>query len=106
MPTPGRRWRFRVLSMLAVPLVLLVAAEGLLRLLGYGYSADFFIKRDLSGRTVWTDNPDFGRRFFSAGRIRYPHPFTMPAVKAPGTIRIFVLGESAAMGDPDSKFGF
>ena len=29
----------------------------------------------------------------------------MPAVKAPNTVRIFVLGESAAMGDPDFKFG-
>lgn len=30
----------------------------------------------------------------------------MPATKAPGTYRIFILGESAALGDPEPAFGF
>ena len=29
----------------------------------------------------------------------------MPAQKPPGTYRIFILGESAAMGDPEPAFG-
>jgi len=86
-------------------LLLALLAEGLLRLGGYGYPTAFFLSREINNRPMLTDNQDFGRRFFPPGLVRYPHPFTMPAAKPPGTFRIFVLGESAAMGDPDVKFG-
>ncbi len=86
-------------------MVFFLLAEGVLRLAGYGYSPHFFQKRLIQGRASWTDNQDYGRRFFPPGLVRYPRPFTMPAVKQPNTLRIFVLGESAAMGDPDFKFG-
>ena len=36
---------------------------------------------------------------------RDPHPCTLSA-KPAGTVRIFVLGESAAMGTPDPSFNF
>lgn len=51
------------------------------------------------------NNPDFGRRFFPPGLVRSAQPFTIAALKGPKTLRVFVLGESAAMGDPDFKFG-
>ena len=102
---PRRQMCFRFLSAVGIPLVLLLLAEGLLRLAGYGYSPHFFQKALIQGRPSWTDNQDYGRRFFPPGLVRYPRPFTMPAVKQPNTLRIFVLGESAAMGDPDFKFG-
>jgi tetratricopeptide (TPR) repeat protein len=38
--------------------------------------------------------------------VQTPRLYSIPATKPPGTIRIFVLGESAAMGDPDSAYGF
>jgi len=96
---------FRLLSAVGIPLVFFLLAEGVLRLAGYGYSPQFFQKLPIQGRASWTDNQDYGRRFFPPGLVRYPRPFTMPAVKGPNTLRIFVLGESAAMGDPDFKFG-
>ena len=96
---------FRLLAAVGIPLVLFLLAEGVLRLAGYGYSPHFFQKRLIRGRPSWTDNQDYGRRFFPPGLVRYPRPFTMPVVKPPDTLRIFVLGESAAMGDPDPKFG-
>ena len=99
-----RKW-FRVLALVGVPLALLLAAEGVLRLTGYGYSTCFFLTRKLDGRAVWTDNPDFGRRFFPPGLERRAQPFVLPSTKSTNTLRIFVLGESAAMGDPDLKFG-
>jgi len=77
----------------------------MLRLAGYGYSAHFFQKLAVQGQACWTDNQDYGRCCFPPGLVRYPRPFTMPAVKSPNTLRLFVLGESAAQGDPDPKFG-
>ena len=95
----------RSLAVVGIPLVLLLSAEGVLRLAGWGYCPHFFQNRQIEGRAVWTDNQDFGRRVFPPGLVRYPRPFTMPAAKPPHALRVFVLGESAAMGDPDFKFG-
>jgi len=100
-----RRFWFRLLAVAGIPLVLLLSTEGVLRLAHFGYFPHFFQERSIEGRDVWTDNQDYGRRFFPPGLVRYPHSFKMPAVKPPNTLRIFVLGESAAMGDPDNKFG-
>jgi tetratricopeptide (TPR) repeat protein len=54
---------------------------------------------------VLIENRDFGRRFFPASLVRYAQPLTMQTPKRSDTLRVFVLGESAAMGDPDLKFG-
>ena len=106
MPLSARRRRwFRLSAIVAVPLLVLLCAEGVLRLAGYGYSPHFFIKQAVGGREVWTDNQDFGRRFFPPGLVRGSRPLSLAPNKEANTLRIFVLGESAAMGDPDFKFG-
>ena len=38
--------------------------------------------------------------------IKTPQAYAIPAEKPQGTFRIFVLGESAAMGDPDPAYAF
>ena len=96
---------FRIAATLLIPVLVLGLAELGLRLAGYGYSTGFFKKRVIEGREVWTENPEFGKRFFPRGLERVPQVFTLPAEKSKDTIRIVVLGESAAMGDPDFKFG-
>lgn len=102
---PRRKLLFRLIA-LALPLVALLVLELLLRLVGYGGSAHFFLKSRVAGRDVFIDNSQFARRFFPPGLARSPQPLVMPAAKEPGTLRIFVLGESAAMGDPEPAFGF
>lgn len=76
-----------------------------LRLAGYGYSAKFFRRAKLAdGQTVWRENRWTTAPYFSPELVRRPHPFRLPKDKAPGTYRIFVLGSSAAMGDPEPSF--
>ena len=99
----GRRW-FRLLAV-AGPLVLLGGVELGLRLAGYGYPAGFFLDSSEEGRPKLTDNPKFGWRFFPPAVARAPQPLTLWARKPPGTIRLFVFGESAAMGDPEPAYG-
>ena len=95
-----RRW-FRLAALL-LPVVLILLLELVLRLAGYGYPTSFFLK---SG-DVYIENQDFTRRYFPAGLARSPQPVVLKARKPPGTYRIFVFGESAAMGDPEPAFGF
>jgi tetratricopeptide (TPR) repeat protein len=90
---------------LVPPLLLLGAAELGLRLAGYGYPTGFFQKAVIGGRECLVENARFGWRFFPPGLARIPSPIVMEAEKPADTIRIFVLGESAAMGDPWPHFG-
>jgi len=60
----------------------------------------------VGGRRVWTDNWRFGLTFFPPSLVRTPDPIAIPVSKPSGTIRVFVLGSSAAKGDPAPAYGF
>lgn len=104
MPRSHRRL-FRLGTVALVPLLALALIEGSLRLGGYGYSTGFFRRGTAEGRPVLLDNEKFGWRFFGPEIARAPRPMSFPAIKPPKTVRIFVLGESAAFGDPQPEFG-
>ena len=80
--------------------------ELILRVVGYGYPTSFFLKTKVNGQSVFIENQQFSRRYFPPGLERTPQPVMFPVVKAPDTVRIFVFGESAAMGDPEPAYGF
>lgn len=85
--------------------LLLGALEIGLRLGGYGYSTWLFKPLRIGNEQFLVENPDFSLRFFPPELARTPGPIRMKPTKAPGTYRIFILGESAAMGDPEPGFG-
>lgn len=89
-------------------LLLGIVAGGLelaLRVAGYGHSPRFFRTATAAdGSAIIRENRDALAPYFPRGLIRRPQAFRLPAKKAPGTIRIFVLGSSAAMGDPEPAF--
>ena len=100
-----QRWLFRVLALTLVPLLLLGGAELVLRLGGYGYPTGFFLKTRIGGREVFAENQKFGYRFFPPAMARVPEPLAVPVEKPPGTYRVVVFGESAALGDPEPAYG-
>jgi tetratricopeptide (TPR) repeat protein len=104
-PSPRRLLAFRVVSLTVVPLAFFLVLEGLLHLLGFGFPASFVLEDEIGGREVYRDNTQFSQRFFPPPLYRSPRPFVLPQEKLPGTYRIVVLGESAAMGDPEPAFG-
>jgi tetratricopeptide (TPR) repeat protein len=106
---PVRRWRFwapRIATSIFVPLLLLGVAEGALRLFGVGFSTDLTVPCTVHGQPGSCYNLFFPAPFFPPGMIKTPQAYAIPADKPRGTVRIFVLGESAAMGDPDPAYGF
>ena len=98
-----RGWVLRAALLVLSPLLFFSILEAGLRLGGYGYPTGFFIGPDANG--AWTTNHRFGWRFFPRSLARHPHPCVLSA-KPAGSVRIFVLGSSAAMGTPDSSFSF
>lgn len=96
------RWLGRLTLAIAVPLLVLLALEGALRLLGAGEPTGFWL-REKAG--TWRTNPAFMQRFFPPALARAPNNLRL-GEKAPDTRRIFVLGGSAAQGVPLRPFGF
>ena len=103
-PVIRRRWAARLGVMVLVPFAVLATLEMLLRLAGYGGSSDFFVK---TGRgDTYTANANYLAQFFPKKTASRPFFFFMPANKPTNLIRIFIFGESAAMGTPDPAFSF
>ncbi|MCX6864656.1 MAG: tetratricopeptide repeat protein, partial [Verrucomicrobia bacterium] len=98
-----RGWLLRLGLCVLSPALFFGLLEAGLRLGGYGYPTGFFLGPDAHG--AYTTNPRFGWRFFPRTLAQDPHPCTL-AAKPDGSIRIFVLGSSAAMGTPDPAFNF
>jgi len=86
-------------------LVIVGGLELGLRLSGYGYSTSFFLQTKINGQDYYVPNNDFGYRFFPPALARTPAPQRMAVKKPPHACRIFVFGESVALGDPDPSFG-
>jgi tetratricopeptide (TPR) repeat protein len=106
---PVPRWRFwlpRIVFAIVAPILLLALTEGALRLFHVGYSTDLMEPCTIHGRPSSCYNLFFAAPFFPPGMIKTPQFFSIDPVKPQGTYRIVILGESAAMGDPDFAYGF
>jgi tetratricopeptide (TPR) repeat protein len=100
----GKIRAFR-LALLLMPVALLAALEIGLRLAGFGYPTGFLLPSENHGEKTFIQNNRFGWRFFGPRMARVPEPISITREKPPGTVRIFVFGESAALGDPQPRYG-
>ncbi len=98
-------WAFRIAAAVLVPLIILCAIELGLRVADYGYPTSYFLESKVGAEKVLIENSKFGWRFFPPGVARSPSATVFHPVKAPGVYRIFVFGESAALGDPRPGYG-
>ncbi|MGA2962363.1 MAG: tetratricopeptide repeat protein [Candidatus Korobacteraceae bacterium] len=101
-----RYWASRVAVAIFIPLLMLGMFEAALRAFGIGFPTDVTIPCTVQGRPASCYNLFFPAPFFPPGMIKTPQVYAIPDAKPQGTFRVFVLGESAAMGDPDPAYGF
>ncbi|MFZ0826682.1 MAG: tetratricopeptide repeat protein [Verrucomicrobiia bacterium] len=95
---------FRLTALVVMPLLLLGGLEAALRLAGYGYPTGFFEKIRVGQRDFLVNNENFSLRFFPPQLERWPGPVMLEAQKPANTYRIFILGESAARGEPEPPY--
>ena len=93
------------MALAGVPLLCIGLLELGLRLAGFGYPTSFLLKSSNHGEKTFVQNDQFGWRFFGPRAARTPEATSIPREKPPGTVRIFIFGESAAYGDPQPRFG-
>jgi hypothetical protein len=101
---PRRLWLYRLGLAVGVPLVLFAALEAGLRLAHYGRPSTFLIPDEKPG--YLRSNPEFASLFLPGNFDLRPLNFRLAAQKPANTVRIVVLGESAAQGVPVPTFGF
>jgi tetratricopeptide (TPR) repeat protein len=102
-----RIWLFRLTAVILGPTLFFGLIELGLCLVGYGYPTTFLRAQERpEGGTTYVENPEFGRRFFPPQLVRSPLTLSVPAAKPPGTYRLFILGESAALGIPNPSTSF
>lgn len=94
----------RLLLAALAPALALLALEGALRAGGYGFTPRLLIKDPQTGLRV--SNPEYGRLYFPRALARRPEPVWLTDPKPADEYRLFILGESAALGQPDPAFGF
>ena len=97
-------WLFRATTALIVPTIFFLVLEGGLRVAGIGHPAGFLIPDDQPG--YLRTNPDYVGLFLPEEFDLKPLNFRVAARKPANTVRIVVLGESAAQGIPVPAFAF
>ena len=96
---------FRLLASIVLPLLVLCGLEAGLRISGYGRSLHFFKKIDIGGHEYLVNDDLFALKFFPPEMTRTTSALRMEPQKPPDVFRIFIFGESAAMGDPEPAYG-
>ena len=95
---------FKLIS-ISIPLLIVIVLEIVLRLLHYGYDTSLFIE-DSKRPGFIQNNPFISNRFFTNlndAPASYTQVFKKK--KSPNTFRVFVLGESSALGFPYTHRG-
>jgi len=92
-----------VLMAAGIAAAFLLLTEVALHLAGAGFTPRFFLRGEDGYLHA---NRHFGRLFFPERLVREGVAVRLADPKPAGTFRIFVLGESAAMGFPSPRFGF
>ena len=102
----SKLWLFRVIAVTVIPVLFLLMTELILRVVGFGYSPTPVVKYNLNGKSLYCYNPKFGWTFFPKNIARESDAFVFEMPKKPETYRIFILGASAAYGEPDQAYSF
>ena len=106
MRNPQVSIRRKLLLSVTAPVVFFLFLEGILRLCGFGHPSSFTIRKTFNEKEYHIPNPQFTARFFPRQTPRLPVPFAVPVKKPANSLRVLVLGASAAQGDPKPEFGF
>jgi tetratricopeptide (TPR) repeat protein len=101
-----KKLSFWIITTIGLPILFLLLIELSLVLIGYGHPSDYFLTRTDDGKDYLQTNGKFRLQFFPS-KVSLSQPeTTISRDKDDSTVRIFVLGGSAAQGFPDPDFGF
>lgn len=98
----GKRVVFTAV-MIAMPILLLAAAELILRVVNYHPETEsLVVVRHYGGKSYYVINPLVSHKYFASHNVGIPEPYeeVFEMDKSPQTFRIFCIGESTMFGYP------
>jgi len=101
----ARNVLFTFIAIFVIPLLFFVLLELGLTALGVGKSFDYFHKIDINGRPHYQENPDFADQFYPPSLNIGPVENTFVEERSPDLLRVYIFGESAALGFPHKNHG-
>ena len=104
-PKGIKLWCRRMGSLMAMSGLLYVTVALGLRFIGDGNDSGFFVPKEIDAEVYYFTNTALGDRFPSAVSAFAPNRQRFQAAKSEDTYRIFLFGESAAMGYPEPAYG-
>lgn len=96
-------WRAKLLLMgigILFLLLLLLATEGVLGVVGYGPPKDLFIRHQVGDDDLWLINRRISELFFPSWATKPPAYEMLSAERRPNSYRIIAMGASTTVGDP------
>ncbi len=102
---PIKKIAFTFITIFVVPLLFFVLLELSLKLFGVGTSFEYFHEIEINGEAHYQDNPDFADQFYPPSLNIGPLENTFTVERGPQSLRVYVLGGSAAMGFPHRNHG-
>jgi tetratricopeptide (TPR) repeat protein len=100
-----RKALFTFIAIFVIPLLFFVLLELGLTALGVGKSFDYFRKIDINGQPHYQENPDFADQFYPPSLNIGPAENTFAEERSPDLLRVYIFGESAALGFPHKNHG-
>lgn len=101
-----KSFAFGLIAVLVVPALFFLALEQGLKLVGFSKNFSYFTEIEVNGQAYFQDNPVFIEQFYPASLDIVPLENTFKAQPDANTLRVFVLGGSAARGFPNPAHGF
>ena len=96
---------FTLISAVIIPCGFFVLLEGVLTLANVGTDYAYFHEKEIDGRRYYQENPNFADQFYPKALNIGPLPNTFSVVPQSDSLRVLVLGGSAAQGFPYRNHG-
>lgn len=101
----ARKYVFSFITIVIVPLLFFAVLELGLAIAGVGTSYEYFREIDIDGRAHYQENPDFADQFYPPSLDIGPVENTIAVERDPESVRVYILGGSAALGFPHKNHG-
>nr|NIL92852.1 tetratricopeptide repeat protein [Woeseiaceae bacterium]NIP19514.1 tetratricopeptide repeat protein [Woeseiaceae bacterium]NIS88469.1 tetratricopeptide repeat protein [Woeseiaceae bacterium] len=100
-----KKTAFTFITIVVVPLLFFALLELGLTVAGVGTSFDYFHEIDINGQPHYQENPAFADQFYPPSLNIGPVENTFTKERGPESVRVYILGGSAALGFPLRNHG-
>ena len=103
--SPAKKFIFSFIAIVGIPALFFVALEVGLRLIGLGTHYEYFNELEINGERHYQDNKSFANQFYPPSLGVAPLNNTLKVSPSEDSVRVYVLGGSAAQGFPHVNHG-